>query len=89
MSFVDKIILPGGGRKYSGTNSKGLIWLKNKAGLHFPNHMIRKSSSTVILYCHGNGGSLGDFKSIVGFYAHWFNSSIFAVEYPSYGPAEG
>ena len=89
MSFVDRIILPGNGRRYSGTNSKGLIWLKNNDGNHFPNHMIRKNSKTIILYAHGNGGSLGDFKSIVAFYAEWFNSSIFAIEYPGYGPAQG
>ena len=89
MSFVDRIILPGAGRRYSGTNSKGLIWLKNSQGNHFPNHMIRKNSKTIILYCHGNGGSLGDFKSIVAFYSEWFNSSIFAIEYPGYGPAQG
>jgi ketosteroid isomerase-like protein/surfactin synthase thioesterase subunit len=32
---------------------------------------------------------LGDFKSIVNFYATWFSISVFAVEYPGYGPAEG
>ena len=89
MSFVDRIILPGNGRRYSGTNSKGLIWLKNSQGNYFPNHMIRKNSKTIILYAHGNGGSLGDFKSIVAFYSEWFNTSIFAIEYPGYGPAQG
>lgn len=88
-SFVNKIILPGNGRKYSGTNSKGLIWLQNDAGYFFPNHFIRKQSKIVILYSHGNGGSLGDFKSIMSFYATWFNISVFAIEYPGYGPAEG
>lgn len=88
-SFVNKIILPGNGRKYSGTKSQGLVWLKNDAGQHFPNHFIRKNSKAVILYSHGNGGSLGDFKSIVSFYASWFNMSVFAIEYPGYGPAEG
>ncbi len=89
MSFVDKILLPGGGRKYSGTNSKGLIWLTNTFNLHFPIHFIKKSSPLIILYSHGNGGSLGDFKHIVSYYSNWFNTSICAVEYPSYGPAEG
>lgn len=89
-SFVDKIMLPGGGRRYSGTNSKGLIWLTNSTGLNFPNHLItRKNSKSIVLYCHGNGGSLGDFKDIVLYYAKGFNSSVFALEYPSYGPAEG
>jgi len=81
--------LPGGGRKYSGTHSKGLIWLKNEAGCYFPNHLVRKGTKSVILYSHGNGGSLGDFKSIVWHYAQWFNTSVFAIEYPGYGPAEG
>ncbi len=89
MSFVDKILLPGGGRKYSGTNSKGLVWLTNTFKLHFPIHFIKKSSPLIILYSHGNGGSLGDFKHIVSYYSNWFNASICAVEYPSYGPAEG
>jgi hypothetical protein len=70
-SFVNKIILPGVGRKYSGRSSKGLLWLQNSSGAFFPNHFIRKPSKTVILYAHGNGGSLGDFKAIVSFYANW------------------
>jgi len=78
MSFVDKIILPGGGRRYSGTNSKGLIWLRSKSGNYFPNHMIRKTTKSIILYCHGNGGSLGDFKSIVSFYSQWYDCSQIA-----------
>lgn len=69
--FVNKIILPGNGRKYSGRSSKGLLWLQNSQGHYFPNHFVRKASKTVILYAHGNGGSLGDFKSIVTFYATW------------------
>ena len=88
-AFVNKLILPGKGRKYSGSRSKGLVWLRNSRGWHFPNHYIRKSSKTVLLYSHGNGGTLGDFKHIVSFYAEWFNMSVFAIEYPSYGPAEG
>ena len=106
-SYVNKILLPGGGRKYSGcanghlafqahliahsyitknlqlvisivdilspgTHSKGLIWLKNEAGQHFPNHLIRKGTKSILLYSHGNGGSLGDFKSITFFYAQWY-----------------
>jgi hypothetical protein len=54
-----------------GTHSKGLIWLKNKAGQHFPNHLVRKGTKSILLYSHGNGGSLGDFKSIVWDYAQW------------------
>jgi hypothetical protein len=88
-SFVNRILLPGGGRKYSGTHSKGIIWLKNEAGQKFPNHFVRKGTKSVLLYSHGNGGSLGDFKSIVWHYAQWFNTSVFAIEYPGYGPAEG
>jgi pimeloyl-ACP methyl ester carboxylesterase len=89
-SFVNKILLPGTGRKYSGTTSRGLVWLVNSSGNHFPNHFLRKSHSRhVILYCHGNGGTLGDFKAIVQYYFDWFSSSIFSIEYPSYGPAEG
>ena len=118
---MNKLILPGKGRKYSGSRSKGLVWLRNSRGWHFPNHYIRKNSKTVLLYSHGNGGTLGDFKHIVSFYAEWcvescsppqtssstnnfltpqsrpsslpfqkrFNMSVFAIEYPSYGPAEG
>ena len=56
----------------SGTHSKGLIWLKNEAGQHFPNHLIRKGTKSILLYSHGNGGSLGDFKSITFFYAQWY-----------------
>ena len=88
-SYVNNILLPGGGRKYSGTHSKGLIWLKNEAGHYFPNHLVRKGTKSILLYSHGNGGSLGDFKSIVWHYAQWFNTSVFAIEYPGYGPAEG
>lgn len=55
-----------------GTHSKGLIWLKNEAGQHFPNHLIRKGTKSILLYSHGNGGSLGDFKSITFFYAQWY-----------------
>ena len=58
-----------------GTHSKGLIWLKNEAGQHFPNHLIRKGTKSILLYAHGNGGSLGDFKSITFFYAQWYDSS--------------
>ena len=89
-SFVNKILLPGTGRKYSGSTSRGLVWLCNSSGHQFPNHYLRKSQSRhVILYCHGNGGTLGDFKAIVQYYFEWFSSSIFSIEYPSYGPAEG
>ena len=70
-AFVNKLILPGKGRKYSGSRSKGLVWLRNSRGWHFPNHYIRKNSKTVLLYSHGNGGTLGDFKHIVSFYAEW------------------
>ena len=70
-NFVNKIILPGSGRKYSGRSSRGLLWLQNSASNFFPNHFIRKPSKCVILYAHGNGGSLGDFKAIVTFYANW------------------
>ena len=89
-SFVDKLMLPGVGRRYSGVTSKGLIWLRNSLGDFFPNHYIRRSSSRyVILYCHGNGGTLGDFLPIVQYYYEWLGASIFSIEYPSYGPAEG
>jgi len=89
-SYVDKMLLPGVGRKYSGITSKGLIWLCNSAGNHFPNHYIRRTTTRrIILYCHGNGGTLGDFMPIVQYYYEWMNSSIFSIEYPSYGPAEG
>ena len=89
-SFVDKLMLPGVGRRYSGVTSKGLIWLKNSSGDYFPNHYIRRTSSRhVILYCHGNGGTLGDFLPIVQYYYEWLGASIFSIEYPSYGPAEG
>ena len=55
-SFVNKIILPGSGRRYSGTNSKGLVWLQQESGgFYFPNHFVRKHSKSVILYSHGNG----------------------------------
>lgn len=69
---MNKLILPGKGRKYSGSRSKGLVWLRNSRGWHFPNHYIRKNSKTVLLYSHGNGGTLGDFKHIVSFYAEWY-----------------
>jgi len=89
-AFVNRLILPGKGRKYSGTRSRGLVWLRNSFGSFFPNHYIRKNNSkTVVLYSHGNGGTLGDFKHIVSFYAEWFATSVFAIEYPGYGPAEG
>ena len=87
--FVNKLILPGKGKKYSGTRSRGLVWLKNSQGHSFPNHFLKRHAKTVILYAHGNGGTLGDFKTIVNFYSDWFSTSIFAVEYPGYGPAEG
>ena len=88
-SWINRVILPGGGRKYSGIHSKGLVWLKNKKGDHFPNHFLRRDSNIIILYAHGNGGSLGDFKSAVLFYGCHLSVSFFAVEYPGYGPAEG
>ena len=70
-SFIDFYIL--------GTHSKGLIWLKNEAGEHFPNHLIRKGTKSILLYSHGNGGSLGDFKSITFFYAQWYMLFPFVV----------
>ena len=88
-TFVNKLILPGKGKKYSGTRSRGLVWLKNSKGHSFPNHFLKRNTKTVILYSHGNGGTLGDFKAIVNFYSDWFSTSIFAIEYPGYGPAEG
>lgn len=89
-TFVNKIILPAVGRKYSGTTSRGLIWLENSQGHAFPCHYLKKpQSQTVILYAHGNGGTLGDFKPIVQYYYDWFEASIMAIEYPGYGPAEG
>lgn len=88
-TFVNNLILPAKGRKYSGTRSRGLVWLKNEAGHHFPNHFLKRNTPTVILYSHGNGGTLGDFKAIVNFYSEWFSTSVFAIEYPGYGPAEG
>jgi pimeloyl-ACP methyl ester carboxylesterase len=88
-AFVNKLILPGKGRKYSGTRSRGLVWLKNSKDHAFPNHFLKRNTKTVILYSHGNGGTLGDFKAIVNFYSEWFSTSVFAIEYPGYGPAEG
>ena len=88
-TFINKLILPGRGKKYSGTRSRGLVWLKNSHGQYFPNHFLKHNTKTVILYSHGNGGTLGDFKTIVNFYSDWFSTSIFAIEYPGYGPAEG
>ena len=89
-TFVNKIILPAVGRKYAGTTSRGLIWLENTQGHCFPCHYLKKlHSQTVILYAHGNGGTLGDFKSIVQYYYEWFEVSILSIEYPGYGPAEG
>ena len=81
-TFVNKLILPGKGKKYSGTRSRGLVWLKNSKGHSFPNHFLKRNTKTVILYSHGNGGTLGDFKAIVNFYSDWFSTSIFAIEYP-------
>jgi pimeloyl-ACP methyl ester carboxylesterase len=88
-TFVNSLILPAKGRAYSGMRSRGLVWLKNEAGQHFPNHFLKRNTKTVILYSHGNGGTLGDFKAIVNFYSEWFSTSVFAIEYPGYGPAEG
>lgn len=88
-TFVNKFILPGKGRRYSSTRSKGLVWLQNSAGDYFPNHFLKRKTSTVILYSHGNAGTLWDFKAVVGFYSKWFGTSVFAIEYPGYGPAEG
>ena len=87
--FVDSIILPGKGRQYSGSHSKGLIWLKNQSNNWFPSHFIRKKSRIVILFAHGNGGTLGDFRVIASLYAKYFNASVFSIEYPGYGPAQG
>ena len=87
--FVDSIIFPGGGRNYSGSHSKGLIWLKNQYNHYFPSHFIRKKSRIVILFAHGNGGTLGDFRVIAALYAKYFNASVFSIEYPGYGPAQG
>ena len=83
-SFINRVILPGGGRKYSGIHSRGLVWLKNKKGDNFPNHFLRRDSNIIVLYAHGNGGSLGDFKSAVLFYGRNLNVSFFAVEYPCF-----
>lgn len=88
-TFVNNLILPGKGRKYSGMRSRGLVWLKNSDMHYFPNHFLKRNTKTVILYSHGNGGTLGDFKAIVNFYSEWFSTSVFAIEYPGYGPAEG
>ena len=87
--FIDSIILPGAGRQYSGSHSKGLIWLKNNHNNWFPSHFIRKKSRIVILFAHGNGGTLGDFRVIAALYAKYFNASVFSIEFPGYGPAEG
>ena len=86
---MNKLILPCKGKRYSGTRSRGLVWLENSQGNSFPNHFLKRNTKTVILYSHGNGGTLGDFKAIVNFYSDWFSTSVFAIEYPGYGPAEG
>jgi hypothetical protein len=87
--FVDSIIFPGAGRNYNGTHSKGLIWLKNDYNNWFPSHFIRKKTRLVILFAHGNGGTLGDFRVISSLYSKYFNASVFSIEYPGYGPAQG
>jgi pimeloyl-ACP methyl ester carboxylesterase len=87
-SYINKFIFPTKGIDYS-PNELNLIWLKNKNNLYFPNHLIKLESKLIILYLHGNGGSLYDFKNIVTNYSYWLDSSIFAVEYPGFGLAEG
>ena len=52
------------------------------SGDFFPNHYVKVKSKTIILYAHGNGGSLGDFKNVSTFYSEWVNSSVWSVEYP-------
>ena len=86
---MNRLILPAKGKNYSGTRSTGLVWLQNKKGDSFPSQYLNKGSAKVILYCHGNGGTLGDFKNIITFYSDCLHTSIFAPEYPGYGPAEG
>lgn len=71
-SFIDNIIFPRTGLAYSGSNSKALLWLQNSKGHYFPNQYIYKGTKSIILYAHGNGGTLGDFKSIVVLYSTWY-----------------
>jgi len=74
---VNRMVFPRVGKKYSGTKSTGLVWLCGKLGNYFPSYFVRKRSSMVILYTHGNGGSLADFKDIVSLYAEWYSSHLY------------
>lgn len=97
-SFVNSIIFPKGGSPYETDNlnemgSYKLLWLRNSSGDSFPNLWIPRlgynPSSGVILYCHGNGGTVKNWYEMLKYYSHKFDCSILAVEYPGYGPASG
>lgn len=66
-----------------------MIWLKNSSDQYFPNLWIPQKTSTVMIYSHGNGGTIRDWYSQLKIYSEKFKISILAVEYPGYGAAEG
>lgn len=96
-SFVNQFLLPGGNEAsyYSPASklrSHELLWLQNSNGDYFPNLWIpirNPETHGVLLYCHGNGGSISDFYQMISLYCRRLHVSVFAVEYPGYGPAEG
>lgn len=71
-SFVNKVIFPCGGTFYPPADKLGvyhLFWLKNSVDNYFPNIWIPRSSNGVILYSHGNGGTLRDWYAMLKYYS--------------------
>eukprot|EP00595_Chromulina_sp_UTEXLB2642_P001140 CAMPEP_0196761876 /NCGR_PEP_ID=MMETSP1095-20130614/1186_1 /TAXON_ID=96789 ORGANISM="Chromulina nebulosa, Strain UTEXLB2642" /NCGR_SAMPLE_ID=MMETSP1095 /ASSEMBLY_ACC=CAM_ASM_000446 /LENGTH=489 /DNA_ID=CAMNT_0042111931 /DNA_START=152 /DNA_END=1618 /DNA_ORIENTATION=+ len=66
-----------------------LIWLTNNSNHSYPNIWIPRQANGVILYNHGNGGTLRDWYALLKFYSERFDVAVFGVEFPGYGPAEG
>ena len=52
--------------------SHDLVWLKNKADNSFPCLWIPRPSDGIIVYSHGNGGTVRDWYALLKFYAERF-----------------
>lgn len=92
-SFVNKLLLPGGGTYYHPQKQMqgyNLLWLQGKSShRNFPCLWIPRKSNGVMIYSHGNGGTLKDWCALLRYYSTRFDVSVLGVEFPGYGPAEG
>ena len=65
-------------------------WFETEDGVRLHGWWIpRRRSRCVILYCHGNTGSLGSQSATLGRFRDRLKASIFAFDYRGYGRSEG